>query len=145
MRLRNTADQDNDCQLVIVETDSSKPEFSSCMYNCPLCGTRYRCRTVTSDLESEQGLTQTLTRFPCGHTFVLAIDKKGNVRSHIVVSDVTVMIDKIDVDFLKRQERKLVDEHKRLVDERQDVDAYKVHEQIKAIRKEILLLERDEQ
>jgi len=116
--------------------------FLSCMYGCPTCGERYRLRTVMNDID--KGIVQTIVKLPCGHSFVLMFDKKGSVRSYTEIDDITVAVDRIDVDYLRRQEKILIEKHKALVDDRQDVDAFKMHEQIKAVRKEIALLERDD-
>ena len=116
--------------------------FLLCMYSCPTCGERYRLRTDMNDVD--KGIAQTIVKLPCGHTFSFMLDKKGVVRSHTEIDDITVIVDRIDVDYLRRQERLLIDKHKALIDDHQDVGAFKVHEQIKALRKEILLLELDD-
>lgn len=125
-----------------IDSKQENVTFLLCMYSCPTCGERYRLRTDMNDVD--KGIVQTIVKLPCGHTFSFMLDKKGSVRSHTEIDDITVTVDRIDVDYLRRQERLLIEKHKTLVDDRQDTDAFKVHEQIKSLRKEILLLEIDD-
>jgi len=115
------------------------PKF--CIFNCPICGTKYRCKTFESDLISSSGMINTIVKFPCGHSFDLALDRNGKIRASTEIRDIQIIVEKLDVEFLRKQERKLLETHAIFVANKQEGEAFKIHEQIKAVRREIILLE----
>jgi hypothetical protein len=119
------------------------PIHRFCIYACPTCDTKYRCKTFEHDLASESGIINTVVSFPCGHSFVVTFDRNGSIRSHTDIRNIQVIVEKIDIGFLRHQESRLLVVHQKMIDDKRDGDAFKVHEQIKAIRHEIDCLERE--
>ena len=118
-------------------------EFKTTIVDCPICNRKYRCRT-NSFLESECGIINSILTFPiCKHSFFISVDKNFKFRTLTQITKLTIDVQHIDIKYLKKTEKELLEIHKKAVRDRDD-KAYEIFEEINKIRKEITAIEKKE-
>ncbi len=113
-------------------------DFVGSIFDCPRCNAKFRCKILQSDLTSESGMINSVINLPCGHTFSVFMDVNGKIRSFSPLKKVDIRIEQIDVEFLKRSLVLLQKIH----DNTDVTGQWKVFEQIKEVRNEILKVEK---
>lgn len=117
-------------------------EMKMVMMDCPTCEEKARLSFKIAEfnvLKIENGLANVIATLPCGHVFMIHVDKEFRVRGHVRINDeIHVTSEKIDSRYLREMESKLLSCHNKIINENpRDPRAYRIFQELGRIRKEI--------
>jgi hypothetical protein len=111
----------------------------SVIVDCPKCGGKFRVAFDPVKVEkrfSDTGIVNIEFDLPCSHSFIGYIDREFKVRGLVEFEKyIVASAERIDIRFMKEQEKALEQLHSKLLDEGTPEMQYRVFTELARLRK----------
>ena len=115
-------------------------QFKTVTVDCPRCNAKIRVAFDQDEVKARvpgTGIANIILDLPCKHVFVASIDRNMKVRAFMEIDQgIHVTSERLDIRFLKDQERALKSLHEQLSNEDGKADVqFKVFQELTRVRK----------
>jgi len=124
---------------ISLDTRINQMLLKSVIVDCPRCGGKFRVAFDPVKVEkrfSASGIVNIEFDLPCSHSFIGYVDREFKVRGLVEFEkDIVASAERIDIRFMKEQQKALEQLHAKLVDEGTTEMQYKVFTELARLRK----------